>query len=295
MRWLFKSKKSWVTVITAAIIAFVLYVVNAATEGIIAKFATDTLFPKLVTILTMTQWPPFVTPAFFVAALVGGYTCWRIYKTARKELESTADIYDNLIKMDDDLFWWIQKMKEARDISVDELDKRTKKAIEYLLFTATIMFSKEVHAGSLFILDHADNKLKIWAHYRMGQEEIEGAQFDMSQTAKPPVGMARVSYLKNSIEVGHIEKKGKRLRCTNDNYVKIGTLSGPTPSDPPPPPYSSLICVSVTHSLTSQVPLGVISFNSHDKTTFDDPEINLLVKKIADRIAQALVIYQFLK
>jgi len=108
--------------------------------------------------------------------------------------------------------------------------------------------------------------------------------------------MATVSFKKQSVEVGQIEKKGKEWKCSNEYYAKLGTILGPTISDPPPPPYLSLICVPVIDNLVPNTdPLGVIAFHSHEKTTFDDAQINLLVVRIADRISQAIAFYQFLK
>jgi len=277
-----------------------LYALNAIAQGVIGNFASDTLFPKVVSLLTMVQWPLLLTPGLFATTLCGGCASLWIYRTKTRELKSTIGIFGDLIAMDDSMFLLMQGMERARSISTDELDKVAKKAIELLLAIATQMFSDEVYSGALFLLDKSSNCLKIWAHYRMIQADVNDVQFDMSLPARPPVGMARASYVSGKPEVGRIEKKGKLWHCTNEHYIKIDTpmeshSTKLTLREYPTPLYLSLICVPVIHPEISQEPLGVIAFHSSKKTTFDNTEINRLVEKIAGRISQALVFYQFLK
>ena len=290
-----KKSRTLAALITAATALF-LYIVNAATQGLIGVFATDTLLPKSVALLTTTQLPLIVPLVSLLAALGGGYACWHIHQAKTKEIQSIIGIYDKLIAMDSATFWWIQKMKDARNTSVDELDKVTKKAIEYLLGTATLMFHQAVYSGAFFALD--GNVLRIWAHYRVSQTDVEDKdiQFDLSQTAYPPIGMARAAYCQKSIEIGRIEEDTNGWQCTNPHYIKIGRLAGPTQSEPPRPPYSSLICVPVIYGLKKhQDPLGIVCFHSYERNTFDNPNINVLAEQIAERISEALEFHQYLR
>ncbi len=187
-------------------------------------------------------------------------------------------------------------MRDAQNASVDDLDKVTKKVIEVLLGQATSMFCRAVYSGAFFALD--GKVLKIWSHYQMSQADVEDKdiQFDLSQPARSPIGMARASYEKRMIEVGRIEEDEHGWKCTNQHYIKIGRLEGPLKIEPRRPPYSSLICVPVISSREkNQDPLGVVCFYSHERSTFDDPKINLLAEQIVERISEAFQFYQYLK
>ncbi len=300
------KEKGWRAVIIALVGIVFVYILNAIAQGVIGHFASATLFPEIDTILTMTQWPPFLTPGLFIVALSGGCLCWWIYRTKTKELEfvkktnteklellaktkaEELGIYDKLIRLDDLTFQWLPIMEGAQNIP--KLDEVTKRAIESLLATATVMFAQNVYAGALFRL--IDNRLKIWGHYRMFPEDIDGMEFDMAQTAEP-IGMARASYSGKSIEIGHIERVGKQWYCTNKHYKKPDRALGPGPGESPPPHYESLICIPVMHGPNQDL-LGVVAFHSVAKIAFDDPTINLLIVRIRGRIAKALELYEFL-
>jgi hypothetical protein len=293
-----RKKGEKIAAFTVAAIGIFLYVVNAATQGVIGSFTTDKL-PKVVAFLTTTQVPLPVPLLLFVVALGAGYRFWQISKMKDKEIDSAADISDKLMRMYSTTFWFLQEMRDAKDNSIDELDRVTKKVVEYLLGYAAHMFNWAVYSGAFFALD--GTVLKIWAHYRMSQADVEdkNLQFDLSQPVRLPAGMARASYENRTIEVGRIEEDEDGWKCTNRHYVKTGKLVGPIQSEPPRPPYSSLICIPVIYNSLkqSQNPklLGVVSFYSHEKSAFDDPKINQLAEQIVKRIAEALEFYQYLK
>jgi hypothetical protein len=288
-----KKKGGKITALTIAVTGIFLYIGNAATQGVIGDFATHEL-PWFATSLVTTQVPLILLLLSFVATLGGGYAWWRVGRTKDREIESIANTSCQLTGMYSSIFFFIQGMIDARNISLDELDKVTKKAIEFLLAQATPLFGRAVYSGAFFASD--GNVLKIWAHYRISQADVEDKdlQFDLSQPARSPIGMARASYENRTVEVGHIDGDEHGWRCTNQHYIKIGRLGGPMQIEPLPP-YSSLICVPVLSSLKKHhVPLGVVCFYSHERSTFDNPQINRLAEQIVERISEALQFYQYL-
>jgi hypothetical protein len=294
LKQIFQTKKGKIGVIASLFLLSFSFFISAVAQGLIGDWATNVLRPMLLAILIFPL-PLFITLISFSAAASGGYAYWRKYKMKHNELNSIIDLYEKLISIDNHTFIWMQQMKEARHNSVNDLDNVAKKAIEHLLYLATDMFNQDIDAGALFLEE--SNILKVWTHYRLSQTEVEDPRlrFDLSQVALPPIGMARASYCNKSIEYGYIEKRGDRWECTNSHYIKTGVVQGPLePSGFPLPRYASMICVPVIHNTTQKL-LGVITFQSHERAIFDNPDIHDLMKKIANRISEPLVFYQFLK
>jgi GAF domain len=277
--------------------AFV-FILTAAITGIIGNSA-NTLFVWLWGLLTrINSWPWIIT----LVTMIIGFTLvlffvWRSGGALRTEMHkmnielhkvsSALDKMNMLIGLDDSLLRLLASWMRARD-----REGEMKLLLAELLRDATIAFDGEVHRALIFLPDAAGEHLRAWAHYQMPQESITRSIFYVGKNGGDRKrGLAGETFLEGKIHVAHITHENEHWKCDRDCYIDFDKRR-------PFPPYRSLVAVPIigftpsSPAVSATTCLGVVCFDSHNPTIFDNPGAQALLQVFGRRIAAALLIYE---
>jgi len=100
-------------------------------------------------------------------------------------------------------------------------------------------------------------------------------------------GIAGEAFFYRQLRVAHIKKENGRWEPEPDSkgYIEFD-------KERPYPPYRSFVCVPIYFKEDAIDCLGVVSFDSENPAAFDPPEVQKMLKTLANRIAALLLIYQ---
>lgn len=292
-RWSLREKIAGISIGTV-----LLFIVTAAIAGIVGNRA-DTLFVWLWGILSkINSWPWIIT----LVTMVIGFGLvlvfvWRSGGALRAELHKmnleltkvrgALEKMNMLIGLDDSLLRLLASWVRAGDREVE-----MKLLLAELLRDATIAFEGEVHRALIFLPDATREHLKAWAHYQMPQVSITRSIFYVGADGDDRKrGLAGEVFLASKIQVAHILRTNDHWKCDCDSYIDFDKRR-------PFPPYQSLVGVPIigftpsSPEVSATTCLGVVCFDSHNPTIFDNTAAQALLQVFGRRIAAALLIYE---
>ncbi len=235
--------------------------------------------------LPISQWGWILALILLIGWIISGCLMWN-----RLTILSRAHtIASRVVVLDDSLLRMLTTLISAQDLREEMV-----RLLEQLLLDTIQSLPGDFFRASIMLPDSRGEYLRIRVNYRMSQGSINQAKFyigkDTNRNAER--GTAGHTYLDGTLRVGHIKKEGNEWTCDRGDFIHFDHTHHY-------PSYFSFITVPIigTPSLpVGNIPncLGVVCFDSHNKTVFDSPAIKTVLETLGRRIAVALSIYMLL-
>ena len=263
--------------------------ITKAIEGILGNRADDLLTLIWPSIQKMVATNLLSWGTTVLVMLVCCVLCLHFIQKSQMLAHSFA-IDHKMLDLDDSLLRGLATWTPSLDA-----EKEMKRIITDLLLDTTAEFDGLVHRAALLLPDPSHEYLRCWANYQMPQESVDSMKFyigpDQSRQQREG-GVAGEVFLKGELQVGHLHQTNGIWNCEDrHHYIKF---SGRRPF----PPYLSFVNVPIIgidpnmpHSSRTTC-LGVICFDSPDKSVFDSEASHIVLSTFARRITAALLIFK---
>ena len=276
-RYIFR--RWWVLLLTVFV-----FIGGAIVEGIFGNLGSDifrSLWKWLVTSIGM-NWLPWVIVLLFLGLVV---YFWFNNRFLDRALITTS----NLLETDDSLLRLLGSWVPAKSHETE-----MKLLLAELLRDTCREFGEHVQRAFVLLPDPQEEVyLRIWAYTKMSQESIDRMKFYIGTDESKRVnqGVAGEAFLTKEFRVAHMSQKDREWKCDLSSYINFTTRNHA-------PLYRSFACIPVLGPAPNIaggiISLGVVCFDSPNRTVFDSYESEIVLRTFARRISTALLIYRLL-
>jgi transcriptional regulator with GAF, ATPase, and Fis domain len=267
------------------ILSIIAFIVLGAINGVLGNLGTAVyswLVSEVPTWFTPSSWLWAVLAlSLLVVSAFLGFLYW--------SADRYSETIDRLIEMDD---WFHRLISQL--VSGPDLDIEMQRLMEELLRLAVRAFGSKPLRAAVFVADANKKQLHMRYSYRMPNETIKRTAFDV-EPGKVNVkrGVAGEAFLDphGAPQVAHFSWKNDKIETDKKEcYILFDDTQSSLE-------YQSCVCIPLTIGARTTDRLGVLCFDSQNRTLFDaatetDSELQQRLVKIAARFAAAFSIYQ---
>jgi hypothetical protein len=202
-------------------------------------------------------------------------------------LQRSLTIANQIISSDDTLLRSLAFLPIAKDYQAE-----IQRQLTDLLRNTRAIFQGRINRAFILVPDESKTHLTTWVHYGLPQESVKRIRFYIGNDDSRERGVAGEAYCKQQMIITHMIKRGAKWSADQNAF----TLS----TEKEYPHYRSFVCVPIlvpdkdATALEEQSisVLGVVCFDSMNKTIFDNTALQDLLRSIVSHIAAALLVYQ---